>query len=538
MSGRRDVEIDDSRKQQAALLEAQRELEASRDRYAQLFDFAPVPMLTLGGSGAIESMNLATARMLGVDRSGAIGMPLLVYVLGSSRRQFLDHMTRCRHETGMVRSEIVVRGRDRKEVPVEIQSKCFGPTAGKGTVYHTVLIDLSERYRNEEERRHIQDERERVQREEAAARAASDAKDHFLAVLSHELRTPLTPVLLTLESLDDCEGLSPAVRRGLAMIRRNSEVLTRLIDDLLDVTRIVHDKLQLAKAPVSLHGVLRSVVEMCESDLENVGVRLDFQLDADEPYVAGDSLRLRQIFWNLLRNAIQHTPAHGRIAIRSDARGSRSVRVSVSDSGAGIEPDEVERMFEPFQQAKSKRSGSGLGLGLAICRGLVEGHGGTIQVASSGPERGATFIVELPTCAAPKALPAGEVALPAKSEALRILVVEDHEDTAEAMRIVLSRLGYDVRVARSLDEARRMAGEPFDVLVSDLQLPDGTGLDLMRELSVERPVKGIAMSGFGSEKDVERSLEAGFLRHLVKPVDVHRVVDAIQALAGGRSNGA
>jgi PAS domain S-box-containing protein len=506
----------------------QRELEASRDRYAELYDFAPVPILTLAGNGVVSSMNLAAARMLGIERTQALGMPFLVYVHTDSRRTFLDHMTRCRRGSESVRSEIVLCDREQRTVPVEIQSKRYEAGIGQEVVFQTVLLDQSERRRNEEQRRRIAEERERIHRDETASRAASEAKDRFLAVLSHELRTPLTPILLTLEALKDREDQSPALRRSLGMIRRNTDVLARLIDDLLDVTRIVHDKLHLEKSPVALHPVLHAVVEMCRSPLEHAGLTLDLDLRAQEPWVSGDSLRVRQIFWNLLKNAIQHSPPGTHITLQSSARDSHSVRVEISDSGPGIESDESERLFEPFQQAE-KTSGAGLGLGLAICRGLVEAHGGTIRATSRAPAAGATFVVELPTCAAPQEKRAAEPDVVPKPSRT-ILVVEDHADTAEAMRIVLSRVGYDVRIANCLGEARRMAEEPFDVLVSDLQLPDGSGLELMHELS-ERGVRGIAMSGFGSEKDIQRSREAGFHLHMVKPVDIHRVVQAIESVA-------
>jgi CheY-like chemotaxis protein len=306
--------------------------------------------------------------------------------------------------------------------------------------------------------------------------------------------------------------------------------MTRLIDDLLDVTRIAHDKLHLTLAPVPVDGVLRSAVEMCEADLTKRNIRLDVEFLAGDAYVLGDALRLRQIFWNLLRNAIQHTPNGGRVGIRTEVRDGHSLRCSVRDSGPGIEPEELDRLFEPFQQSK-KEPGSGLGLGLAICRGLVEAHGGTIHVESDGADNGAIFHVELPSCPAPRSLPRGELVKPARHEPLRVLVVEDHADTAEAMKLVLTRLGYRVRIGHSLAEGRTLALEPFDVLISDVQLPDGSGLDLMRELSAEHPVKGIAMSGFGTDTDVRRSREAGFHTHLVKPVDVHRVAEAIDALA-------
>jgi PAS domain S-box-containing protein len=520
------------RTQQDALVHAQNELEASRDRYAELYDFSPVPMVSLRKNGVIEAMNLAAARLLGVDRGVAIGTPLLVYVHTGSRRAFLDHMLRVRREDGLVRSQLSVRGAETQEVPVEIQSRRFEPSQATEVVYQTALIDMSERRRHEEDLRHADEERVRNQRDELAARAASEAKDRFLAVLSHELRTPLTPILLMLETLEEEETNSPQ-QRSLAAIRRNTEVMARLIDDLLDVTRIVHDKLHLTLAPVALHPLLRSVVEMCDVDLEQRGIHVELEHDAGDAYVLGDTLRLRQVFWNLLRNAIQHSPDGARVEVHCGMPASGKLRITVRDSGTGLDPDDMERIFEPFQQSgKNPRQGSGLGLGLAICRGLAEAHGGTIYAGNAGLGSGAMFTVELPSCPVPKSLPRGLQQQPLQRAGLRILVVEDHADTAEAMKLVLERLGHRVRVAGSLEEGRSQSHEPFDVLISDLQLPDGSGLDLMRELSAQHPVKGIAMSGFGTEDDVQRSREAGFHTHLVKPVDVHRVAEAIDALAG------
>jgi signal transduction histidine kinase len=522
------------RTQHEDLLHAQRELELSRDSYAELYDFAPVPILALSPKGLIEAMNLAAAVLIGVDRAVAVGTPFVVYVQAGSRHAFLDHMVRVRHETGVVRSEIVLASRHGDSPTVEIQTRVLERGGARQLVYQTALIDVTDARRMQGERERAAEERERSRRQELEARAASEAKDRFLAVLSHELRTPLTPILLTLETLGDSETSSVEQHRGLDAIRRNTELMAHLVDDLLDVTRIVHDKLHLSLAPVAMDVLLRSAVEMSATELEQRGLELDLKLDAGDIYVLGDALRLRQIFWNLLRNAIQHTPQGGRVAIRSALLAGGWLRVVVSDSGDGIEPRELERVFEPFRQS-DKAAGGGLGLGLAICRGLAEAHGGTIRADSGRPEiSGASFIVDLPTCPAPKSLPRSQLEKPAATHApLRILVVEDHVDTAEAMQLVLQRLGYKVRLAHSVEEGRTLAHEPFDVLISDLQLPDGSGLDLMRELSAEHVVKGIAMSGFGTEVDVQRSREAGFHTHLVKPVDVHRVAEAIDALADG-----
>src|SRR5262245_8793040 len=505
--------------QQTALIDAQSELEASRDRYAELYDFAPVPILTLRSNGIIEMLNLAAARLLAIDRVNAIGTPFLVLLMPESRRPLLDHLSRCRRESGLVRSELILRSRTGNEVPIEIQSRWF-EVGGREPVLQSVLIDLGPQL-----------ERARIQREEASLRARDEAKDRFLAVLSHELRTPLTPILLTVEVLEATSGKDPALQPGLAMIRRNTELQARLIDDLLDVTRIGRGKLHLQLSPVSIGETLRHVAELCEGEFDQAGVALELRLNGAH-YVSGDPTRLRQIFWNLLKNAVQHTPRGGRVSLAIEASGDHAIRVLVSDNGDGIDPAEQERLFERFgQSARDGQARAGLGLGLAICRGLVERHGGSIRVDSPGLERGATFTVELPTCpppsmkAEPRGAPAG-----GGHHRIRILLVEDHQDTAAAMRTVLGNLGFDVLLAGTLDEGRRLARAPFDILVSDLRLPDGSGLDLMRELSAAGPVKGIAISGFGSEKDVSQSRDAGFDCHLVKPVAIERVVDAIHSL--------
>jgi PAS domain S-box-containing protein len=512
------IQQEEVHSQHAALLQAQSELEASRDRYAELYDFAPVPILTLGRRGNIEMLNLAAARLLAIDRELAIGTPFIVFVSPRFRRDLLDHLSRCRGQSVLVSSELSVRSRRGEEFPVEIQSRWFERHDGAPAL-QTVLLDLG-----------IREERERIKREETAMHEREEAKDRFLAVLSHELRTPLTPILLTIEVLEETSGKDPALMSKLAMIRRNAELQARLVDDLLDVTRIGHGKLHLEKSPVPIGETLRHVAELCEPQFRRARVALDFSLHGGEQHVSGDPTRLRQIFWNLLKNAVEHTPEGGRVSLGIESPDRDVIRVVVSDSGAGIDPDSVGRLFEPFEQASSDRVGSGLGLGLAICRGLVEAHGGSIEVESPGRLGGATFRIELPACSPP----AEQSELPRKGEAPRqpisILLVEDHADTAAAMRTLLGNLGFEVRLAGTLDEGRRLARAPFDVLVSDVQLPDGSGLDLMRELSAAGPVKGIAISGFGSEKDVRQSREAGFDRHLVKPVVIERMVDAIQSL--------
>jgi CheY-like chemotaxis protein len=283
---------------------------------------------------------------------------------------------------------------------------------------------------------------------------------------------------------------------------------------------------------VDLHEVIRYAAAMCEGDVQARELTLTLRLDATESFVRGDATRLQQVFWNLIRNAVRYTPNGGQVGVHTSRESNGGcLSVDVSDTGRGIAAEDLERVFQPFEQAGSQQAG-GLGLGLAICRGLVEAHGGMIRAQSEGLDRGATFNVELPRSADPASAQLGAAARKrGGSAALRVLLVEDNRDTAEALGVLLQLEGYEVDVAYTVDDARRLAQAGFDVLLSDLQLPDGSGLELMRELASEGEVHGIAMSGFGALADLQRSREAGFEAHLVKPVEFAKVLEAIEDVA-------
>jgi two-component system CheB/CheR fusion protein len=376
-----------------------------------------------------------------------------------------------------------------------------------------------------------------------AAEAANRAKDRFLAALSHELRTPLTPVLARVSNLEGEAGLDGKLRRELAVIRRNIELEARLIDDLLDVTRIARGKLELRCGTGDLRAFLEHALETCRSrGLEAKRLRLNVELAPVEHRVLADGPRLTQVFWNLLENAVKFTPRGGRIDVRSRHEDGGLLAVEVADTGIGIEPELLPRIFDAFEQGQRSQRYGGLGLGLAISKSIVEMHGGTLTAASAGTDRGATFTVRLPRApaGAPAAAPGPPVAPaamepapgPAAEYPLRLLLVEDHADTAEAMADLLRDRGHEVTVARCVTDALARAGASgatggFDLVVSDLGLPDGSGLELMRELAGLYGLPGIALSGYGTEEDVRRSLEAGFARHLTKPVNIHALEAAI-----------
>jgi signal transduction histidine kinase/ActR/RegA family two-component response regulator len=392
----------------------------------------------------------------------------------------------------------------------------------------------------------IRDLLERERQARVEANRANEAKDRFLAVLSHELRTPLTPIVFALAALQrEFSAGSPRRResdtrlpRVIEMISRNIALETKLIDDLLDLSRLVQGKLQLQKDVVNVHERLQDTLGMVETDARAKEVTIQTTLDATRPYVIADAARIHQVLWNLLKNAIKFTPSGGTVTIRTWEDAGR-LMIAFEDTGIGIPADVLPRLFEPFEQGSAEitRHYGGLGLGLAVGRSLVVAHGGSLTAVSAGIDKGSTFTVALPSAAAPEAEPSHPAAAPSGQtqgdhRRLNILLVEDHEDTAHTLRESLASLGHRVRVAGSVGEAlREAASDPCDLLISDIGLPDGSGVDLIRQID-PRPVLGaIAMSGFGMEEDLLRSRNAGFHRHLTKPVELAVLERAIAALA-------
>src|SRR5436309_11052384 len=279
------------------------------------------------------------------------------------------------------------------------------------------------------ERRRIEEE---LQQQKSVVETANRTKDHFLAMLSHELRTPLTPVISALESLETEPMQTEATRASLAMIHRNIELETQLIDDLLDFTRIARDKMQLRFAPVDAHQAVSNVVEICRAEARSKRLRVHLNLRANTHYVAADAAKFQQIIWNLLKNAIKFTPEDGEIAISSSNPSPEVLTISVRDTGIGMEPEVMQRIFDPFEQDNRslERRFGGLGLGLAISKSLAQAHGGTLTAQSDGRDRGSTFLLSMQTIS-----PAEGLDVPAKTtgessrQGLRILLVDDYEDT-------------------------------------------------------------------------------------------------------------
>jgi signal transduction histidine kinase len=367
------------------------------------------------------------------------------------------------------------------------------------------------------------------------AEKSNMAKDNFLAALSHELRTPLTPALMAAVALEEDPELPPRFKQELSLIRRNVELEARLIDDLLDLTRIARGKLELHPASTDVHAVLQRAIDICQADIRAKGLNFSAHFEASSYLTLGDPVRLQQVFWNLIRNAVKFTPPGGSIQIATDNPVPEEFRLQIVDNGVGFEPEMTEQIFAAFEQGGRQitREFGGLGLGLAICRSIMHGHRGTIDGFSAGPNRGATFTIRLPLRPAQLSHPTNpsNSTNPANTEAaLRILLVEDHPDTRASMAKLLRRK-HDVQTADSAAEALALAMKhSFDLVISDLGLPDRGGLELMRQLRDNHRLKGICISGYGMEEDISSSREAGFVHHLTKPISFERLQHAISTI--------
>ena len=518
------------------LIETQHALEESRDRYVDLYDFAPIGYMTINASGIVREINLTGAVLLGKERGKIIGLPFNGLVAAADRLQFADHLRQCRQQQhGSVTTELTL-GVGSPPPSVQLVTRRHGGDKSDTAVFLTALIDITARKQLEQERRDAEEAREKLTRDREFARARADAKDHFLATLRHELRTPLTPIVATMSNHRLISLAPEPLRTALHTVQRNLDLEVRLIDDLLDVTRISRDRLVLTHEHVDVHVVVQEVVDMLRPEIQRRDIKVTTSLDAPKHFVVGDPVRLRQVFWNLLGNALKFTSA-GTVTILSSVTRDKFVQISVSDTGAGMDHDTLTSINAQDDDARYTpiQSSTGLGLGLAICRGVVIAHGGTLRAVSAGQGRGSTFIVQLPLSADVK--PQSRSASSPKPEQnpqmrrLRILLVEDHEDSAETLSQLLTYHDYDVEVAGTVKAAVAAAARGFDLLISDIRLPDGSGLDLMLQLRINTKIRGIAISGFGTEEDRRRSKEVGYDIHLTKPVDFNRLLEAIGQVA-------
>jgi PAS domain S-box-containing protein len=512
---------------------AQEDLRLSEERFRLLVEsLRDYAIFTMDPEGKVTGWNVGAERLFGWKEEEILGRSASFVFLESDVREGVParEMSAALREGRSV-NERWHRRRDGSRLWGSGLVMPILHPSGRLVGFAKIMQDRTESRLNEE----------RLQAAKEEAESANRAKDQFLATLSHELRTPLTPVLGAVTAFQSRTDVPGDLRQALEMIRRNVELEARLIDDLLDVTRIARGKLEVARERVDLRQVVGDALQTSLAQQARPK-RLAIERrggDAELP-VIGDVARLTQVFWNLLNNAVKFTSPGGRVTIDAGRRGDEIV-VEIADTGIGIPGSRLGSIFDAFEQGSPAitRTFGGLGLGLAISRTIVEAHSGRLTAESEGPGKGARFTVTLPAASAEAAAArpaAGREPDAEARRALHVLLVEDHRDSAAALATLLELLGHRVEIAGSVLEAEQAAGasiansNPFDLVISDLGLPDGSGLALMRELSLHYGLKGLALSGFAMEEDVRQSLAAGFAAHLTKPVNLRRLNDAIEEL--------
>ncbi len=421
-------------------------------------------------------------------------------------------------------------------VPLKARGRSLGAitfaTAESGRIYNESDLALAE---NLAHRAATAVDNARLYQE---AQRANRVKDEFLATLSHELRTPLTPIIGWVHMIRGGMLKGDDMDRGLGVIEKNSQTLTRLINDLLDMSAIMSGKMRIEKAPVPLGPILKEAVDTARPSAERRGIIFDVKAcdDGDGVVINGDRTRLAQSFGNILNNAVKFSNDRARVRVTCEAD-EREARVTVEDEGHGITQDFLPFVFERFRQEDSSKTRlhGGLGIGLALVKSFIEAHGGRVVAESAGPERGSRFTIRLPrfgTNLDGEEQYAGHAEAGPAPNKVNVLVVEDSPDTLELMSRALKKRGYNVKSCASAEEALRAASSrQYDVIISDIGMPETSGYELIERLRLlphMSDVPAIALSGYVSRRDVEAALEAGFDAHVAKPADPATLIEEIE----------
>jgi PAS domain S-box-containing protein len=509
--------------ERAALGRARSELREANNVYERVVNtLRNYAVVLLNTSGEVTSWNQAAQDIFGYAREQVVGRSARMLFTpedreaGAIEREMAQALARgmADDDRWLVRSDGLHLWAEGVLIPLYNEQQ-------EHSGYCKVVRDATSDYRDAEALRVAKEQAER----------ANEVKDRFLAVLSHELRTPLTPISTAATLLERTASVPDKYRDLLPMIRRNVALESRLIDDLLDLTAISSGKVTLKLDPVDMHHLVHAVVDMLAEQVLAGELTLLLELKAESPLVQADAARMQQVLWNLIRNAVKFTPHGGTITIRTHSDG-RTFSLDCIDTGIGIEAQALPHIFEAFEQADREvtRRFGGLGLGLAIARGLVAQHQGEITAASDGRGRGATFTLQLPVAPLGASRAPGDATSPGggeDAEALHVLLVEDNIDAADTMKMLLEAYGWRVThaptCAAALEHGRRTR---FDAVLTDLGLPDGSGIDIGRELSARMPV--VALSGYGAAPDLRSSAMAGFSDHLVKPAEPGAVHKALR----------
>jgi PAS domain S-box-containing protein len=508
-------------------------LEASEHRYRRLFESARDGILILDAATMrIIDSNPFMHELLGYSHDELLGKELWQIGLFSDREQSRTVQQRLKSERYVRYDNLPLRSAAGSIREVEFVSNVYGENGLQ--LAQCNIRDIS-----------LRREIERILETQARDLAASHRqKDEFLAILSHELRNPLAPIFSALQVLAEEANGSPAENDARGVIERQVTHLARLIDDLLEVSRVTTGRVRLQVERVDLNATVARLVEATRPAMERKKQHLSVSMPADELAVVADPVRLEQIFSNLLTNACKYTDDGGRVSVGLEREGENAV-VRVQDNGVGIAPALLEKVFDLFIQAERSlsRSEGGLGVGLALAKSLVELHGGTVEAHSAGLGLGSEFVVRLPLAPGPQPV-ATAPDRPAAGQAvgaLRVLIADDNSDAASMLGILLRRRGHHVEVAHDGRRALEMAlASPPEVMLLDIGLPGLSGLEVARQLR-ERPemedIVLVAVTGYGREADRQRSMDAGFDHHLVKPVATGTLTALLTEIAAIRRPG-
>ena len=502
--------------------------EEAERRLAAIVEWSEDAIIGKNLDSIITSWNKSAERIFGYQAGEVIGKPVTILMPPERFNEEQGIIERLRRGETISHYETVRRRKDGTLIDISLSVSPVRDGTGN-------IIGASKIARDITHHKHIEAE---LKRAHDRAQKANHAKDVFLAALSHELRTPLSPVLLLASDAANNRELPPRVRTDFDTICKNIELEAQLIDDLLDLSCMTFGKMTVDMKILDPHEPLLAALGKVQNDVSQKRIDLTLNLNDETFFVKGDVARLQQIFWNILKNAVKFTPANGNITVTSlaDAKNEKMV-VVISDSGIGMSATESNHAFEAFSQGDQsavRKQFGGLGFGLAISHRLVDLHSGEIHAASDGPGKGSTFTITLPLAknAGRSSKTFGDASTSVKSQkrGLRILLVEDHEPTNRSLTQLLLRRCHKITAAASLGEARAaVKKEKFDLLISDIGLPDGTGFELMKELKDKYGLKGIALTGYGTEQDIIFSQKSGFMTHLTKPVRMESLEAALVA---------
>lgn len=523
-----------------------RELRESEDRYRRIVDTAGEGIWMIDAEARTLFVNRWMAEMLGCSREEIIGKASLDYVYDEDRaeaaRKFEDKKRGDKEPF-----DFRLRRNDGTEIWARISTSSVYGDDGALVGVLGMFTDITARRRAETER----DELLTIaQQARAQAEEANRLKDEFLATVSHELRTPLASMLMWTRMLESGNLDQQTTAQAHATLAGNVKLLSQLVEDLLDVSRVVSGKLRIDPRPIRLVPIIEAAIKVVRPAADAKGIEITTKLDPALDDVSGDSSRLQQVFWNLLSNAVKFTPPGGGIEVRLEHVNSYA-RISVSDTGIGIHQEILPRIFDRFYQVSEQSGERGLGLGLAIVRHLVEMHGGRVEAASPGEGRGATFTVNLPLMIAQSETSNAErertiiegatFDCPAALGDVRILVVDDNEDARQITTMVLESCGAQVEQAASCAEAMSLMMEEtaprWEVLVFDIGMPEADGYELMRRVRSLNAEQGgslpaLALTAYAGKEDSQRCFAVGYQAYLAKPVEPGVLVETIARLAG------